>query len=110
MIFTEIHGDLDHEYYRNDATKNDLNLYLKTDYNITNKFNVYLDLQTRLVDYTFEGFDLKWRDVNQTVNLRFFNPKYGIFYSIYLRTLLYVHTQKEKENQIEMIILKSPLF
>ena len=32
VIFTEIYGDLDHEYYRNDATKNDLNLYLKTDY------------------------------------------------------------------------------
>ena len=57
VIFTEIHEDLDHEYYRNDATKNDLNLYLKTNYDLTNKFNIYLDLQTRFVDYTFEGFD-----------------------------------------------------
>ena len=82
VIFTEIHGDLDHEYYRNDATKNDLNLYLKTDYDLTNKLNLYLDLQTRFVDYTFEGFDENGEIANQTVNLRFFNPKYGIFYSI----------------------------
>ena len=57
VISTEIHGDLDHEYYRNDATKNDMNIYLRTDYTITNKLNAYLDLQTRFVDYTFEGFN-----------------------------------------------------
>jgi len=89
VIFTEIHGDLDHEYYRNDATKNDLNLYLKTDYAITNKLNVYLDLQTRFVDYTFEGFDANGEVANQTVNLRFFNPKYGIFYSITDKSSVY---------------------
>ena len=88
MIFTEIHGDLDHEYYRNNATKNDLNLYLKTNYALTNKLNVYLDLQTRVVDYTFEGFDSNGEIADQTVNLRFFNPKYGIFYSI-TENLLY---------------------
>ena len=53
---------LDHEYYRNDAIKNDLNIYLKTDYDLTKKLNLYLDLQTRFVDYTFEGFDRNRRD------------------------------------------------
>ena len=81
LVSTEIHGDLDHEYYRNNATKNDMNVYLKTDYAITNKLNTYIDLQARFVDYTFEGFDVNGNIADQTVNLKFFNPKYGLFYS-----------------------------
>ena len=98
VIFTEIHEDLDHEYYRNDATKNDLNLYLKTNYDLTNKFNIYLDLQTRLVDYTFEGFDRNGVVANQTVNLRFFNPKYGIFYSISEKSSVYASYSEGKRE------------
>ena len=98
VIFTEIYGDLDHEYYRNDATKNDLNLYLKTDYALTNKLNAYLDLQTRVVDYTFEGFDSNGEIAEQTVNLRFFNPKYGIFYSISENSSVYASYSEGKRE------------
>ena len=98
VIFTEIYGDLDHEYYRNDATKNDLNLYLKTDYALTNKLNAYLDLQTRFVDYTFEGFDANGEAANQTVNLRFFNPKYGIFYSMSENSSVYASYSEGKRE------------
>ena len=98
VIFTEIYGDLDHEYYRNDATKNDLNLYLKTDYALTNKLNAYLDLQTRFVDYTFEGFDENREAANQTVNLRFFNPKYGIFYSMSENSSVYASYSEGKRE------------
>ena len=59
-----------------------MNIYLRTDYTITNKLNAYLDLQTTFVDYTFEGFNENGDIANQTVNLRFFNPKYGLFYSL----------------------------
>ena len=98
VIFTEIYGDLDHEYYRNDATKNDLNLYLKIDYALTNKLNAYLDLQTRFVDYTFEGFDANGEAANQTVNLRFFNPKYGIFYSMSENSSVYASYSEGKRE------------
>ena len=98
VIFTEIYGDLDHEYYRNDATKNDLNLYLKIDYALTNKINAYLDLQTRFVDYTFEGFDANGEAANQTVNLRFFNPKYGIFYSVSENSSVYASYSEGKRE------------
>ena len=98
VIFTEIYGDLDHEYYRNDATKNDLNLYLKTDYALTNKLNAYLDLQTRFVDYTFEGFDANGEAAYQTVNLRFFNPKYGIFYSMSENSSVYASYSEGKRE------------
>ena len=32
VIWSELYSDMDHEYYRNEATKNDQNIYLKTDY------------------------------------------------------------------------------
>ena len=82
VIFTEIQGDLDHEYYRNEALKKDLNLYVKANYDLSNKLNVYLDLQARFVDYTFEGFNSNGEVSDQAVNLKFFNPKYGLFYSL----------------------------
>ena len=82
VIWSELYSDMDHEYYRNEATKKDLNLYVKADYDLTNKLNAYLDLQARFVDYTFEGFNSNGEVSDQTVNLKFFNPKYGLFYSL----------------------------
>ena len=109
VISTEIHGDLDHEYYRNDATKNDMNIYLRTDYTITNKLNAYLDLQTRFVDYTFEGFNENGDIANQTVNLRFFNPKYGLFYSLNNNSSLYVsYSEGKREPNRNDYIESSP--
>ena len=109
VISTEIHGDLDHEYYRNDATKNDMNIYLRTDYNITNKLNAYLDLQTRFVDYTFEGFNENGDIANQTVNLRFFNPKYGLFYSLNNNSSFYVsYSEGKREPNRNDYIESSP--
>ena len=109
VISTEIHGDLDHEYYRNDATKNDMNIYLRTDYTITNKLNAYLDLQTRFVDYTFEGFNENGDIANQTVNLRFFNPKYGLFYSLNNNSSFYVsYSEGKREPNRNDYIESSP--
>ncbi len=109
VVSTEIHGDLDHEYYRNDATKNDMNIYLRTDYTITNKLNAYLDLQTRFVNYTFEGFNENGDIANQTVDLRFFNPKYGLFYSLSNNSSFYVsYSEGKREPNRNDYIESSP--
>ena len=81
-----------------------MNIYLRTDYTITTNSIAYLDLQTRFVNYTFEGFNENGDIANQTVDLRFFNPKYGLFYSLSNNSSFMYHTLKEKENQTEMII------
>ena len=109
VVSTEIHGDLDHEYYRNDATKNDMNIYLRTDYTITNKLNAFLDLQTRFVNYTFEGFNENGDIANQTVDLRFFNPKYGLFYSLSNNSSFYVsYSEGKREPNRNDYIESSP--
>ena len=109
VVSTEVHGDLDYEYYRNNATKNDRNVYLKTDYAITNKLNTYIDLQARFVDYTFEGFDVNGNIADQTVNLKFFNPKYGLFYSFSDNSSFYAsYSEGKREANRNDYIESSP--
>ena len=47
----------DHEYYRNKGTKNDGNIYLKADYQLTNGLNMYADMQYRFIIYNMDGID-----------------------------------------------------
>ena len=109
VVSTETHENLDYEYYRNDATKNDMNIYLKTDYAFTNKINAYLDLQARFVDYTFEGFDENGEVADQTINLRFFNPKYGLFYSFTNKSSFYAsYSEGKREPNRNDYIESSP--
>ena len=75
------------EYYRSKVNKFDGNIYLKANYELNSKLNIYADLQYRLVNYTLTGVNDQWDDaigamqtldVNKQFN--FFNPKVGAFY------------------------------
>ena len=76
----------DHEYYRNKGTKTDGNIYLKADYGLTDKLNVYADMQYRHIDYRIKGTNDKWNsltdeglqqlDIDERFD--FFNPKVGL--------------------------------
>ena len=75
-------GALRHVYYDNDATKVDRNAYAKFHYRYSNKISLYADLQKRFIDYTFIGFDEEAKNVEQTAEFDFFNPKLGFHYQI----------------------------
>ncbi|MBT3417196.1 MAG: TonB-dependent receptor [Flavobacteriales bacterium] len=109
VISTEIHGDLEHEYYRNEATKNDYNIYLKGDYKLTQKINLFADLQSRIIDYNFEGLNDDGTIANQNVNLNFFNPKFGLFYNISDKTAIYTsYSVANKEPNRNDYVESSP--
>lgn len=76
-------------YYEDNATKNDGNLYAKAFYQFTPKLNGFGDFQVRNVYYSFLGFDRNLRNVQQTANLTFFNPKAGLTYTISDRQTVY---------------------
>ncbi len=76
-----------HEYYRNNGTKYDANIYLKAEYRPIECLNIYADAQYRHIGYRIEGNNDKWNDatdshqalaINEKFN--FFNPKAGISY------------------------------
>lgn len=75
-------GEKGHRYYENDASKNDINVYAKVNYNVGSKISLMADLQARIISYTFLGFDNELNNVDQTVNLTFVNPKAGLNYKI----------------------------
>ena len=80
----------EHEYYRNKGTKNDGNIYLKADYQLTDGLNMYADMQYRHIKYQIEGMNDKWNSVTndglQRLNIdetfNFFNPKVGLNWQI----------------------------
>jgi len=67
-------------YYDNVAVKDDVNLYAKATYEVSNGLFLYGDLQGRWVDYRFDGINNDLRDVTGQVNFAFFNPKFGFTY------------------------------
>jgi iron complex outermembrane receptor protein len=69
-------------YYSDNAIKTDFNLYAKAFYQFASSLNGFLDLQVRTVGYSFLGFNSQLQNVQQSVNLTFFNPKAGLTYSI----------------------------
>ena len=81
--------DIRERYYDNNATKTDGNLYSKTNVQLSNKLNAFLDLQVRQINYNFLGFDNQLRNVEQEANFLFFNPKIGASYALHSSTKLY---------------------
>lgn len=91
-------GDLlpDHEYYRNNGTKDDINIYLRSDYRPIDCVNIYADLQYRHIGYRINGDNDKWNDAtdsNQQLAIKeyfnFFNPKAGVSWLLNSNNRLY---------------------
>ncbi|NND05412.1 MAG: TonB-dependent receptor plug domain-containing protein [Saprospiraceae bacterium] len=71
-------GEQGLEYYRNDASKHDANIYGQVTYELFDKTELFADLQWRHIDYSFQGFNQLLQASDQEVNLLFFNPKFGL--------------------------------
>ncbi len=80
---------IDKNYYDDAANKTDFNMYMKANYIIAEKINIYADLQYRTIDYSFLGYNSALVNTQQSVVLSFFNPKYGINYNINDKITLY---------------------
>jgi iron complex outermembrane receptor protein len=69
----------DYQYSDNNAQKNDFNIFARADYH-AGKFLFYADMQYRHIYYSFLGYDENLNNVQQQVDLDFFNPKAGLTY------------------------------
>lgn len=77
-----------YQYSRDDADKKDFNVFGKADYKI-GKVTLFADLQYRHVYYSFLGYNDYLQNVQQQVELAFFNPKAGITYQFNAYNNLY---------------------
>ena len=70
------------KYYFSDATKNEFAVFSKATFKLDNKWQFFIDLQGRFIDYSTGGItsDLVGIDVDKS--FEFFNPKAGITYQL----------------------------
>lgn len=80
----------DHRWYENSGEKRDLNVFAKAQYQATQKLNLYADLQVRGINYRLNGIDDDLRDITQTHDFLFFNPKAGAYYQLNSYNSLYL--------------------
>jgi iron complex outermembrane recepter protein len=82
VVWAQFAGDIPqgYRYYENDARKTDFNIYNKWNYRLSDRWDTYLDLQYRRVSYDFLGYNIELDQVDQSVALGFFNPKFGLQY------------------------------
>lgn len=72
-------------YYNNFGNKDEVTAYSKFSYSFSKKWNLFLDLQYRMVFY--EATSIKFNRVNDT--FRFVNPKSGIGYQLDAKNAFY---------------------
>ncbi len=70
-----------YRWYNGTGNKKDLNTFLKVNYLLSDKINLYGDLQFRKINYLIAGFDENLKDVTQSHRYNFFNPKAGFIYN-----------------------------
>jgi len=87
VVWTQYYVPTNNRYYNTFGNKDDVNIYAKLSKDINSKFNVFTDLQYRLVYYQANG--VQATDVNDT--FRFFNPKLGANFRVNLSNSIYAY-------------------
>ncbi|NOQ26595.1 MAG: TonB-dependent receptor plug domain-containing protein [Bacteroidales bacterium] len=84
ILWSEFSNNIekDYEWYNNNGTKTDFNIFGKINYTVFSKLHIYGDLQYRNVRYKMIGIDDDFKNLEQSHNYDFFNPKAGLFFDI----------------------------
>ncbi|NNC70342.1 MAG: TonB-dependent receptor, partial [Flavobacteriaceae bacterium] len=76
-------------YYFSDAKKSDFSFFSKASVNLNEKWEAYLDLQGRFVNYATDGLTSSRVAIDIDKNFGFFNPKLGLTYTLNSKNSLY---------------------
>lgn len=79
----------DYRWYKSHSIKTDFNIFAKVFYQVTDKFNLFGDLQYRTVGYDMKGISDKLQDITRNTSFQFFNPKLGLNYQLNTKASLY---------------------
>ena len=91
VIWSQFTGnsEINHEWYRSKALKNDFNIFAKAEYALTSNLNTWVDLQYRRIYYSIDGIDDDQRNISQNHTYNFFNPKAGVSYQLSTKQSIY---------------------
>ncbi|MBA4851966.1 TonB-dependent receptor [Emticicia sp. BO119] len=79
----------DYRWYQSRSIKTDFNIFGKIFYQVTDKFNLFGDIQYRTVGYDRKGIADKLQDITRNTSFEFFNPKLGLNYQLNSQASLY---------------------
>jgi iron complex outermembrane receptor protein len=71
-----------YQWYYNQGIKTDFNIYAKAIQQLGENFNLYGDVQYRMINYDIEGIHDDFKDLTQVQEFSFINPKAGARYQI----------------------------
>lgn len=74
--------DFKHRWYENTGDKTDFNIFSKVNYALDDNFNLYADFQYRRIAYDIDGIHDDLRDISQSHDFNFINPKAGIYITL----------------------------
>ena len=80
---------IEYQYYFNAGDKRDFNIFLKANYQLTDKLNAFADMQYRNISYEASGVENKQNEFEIDVAYDFFNPKVGLTYQFNERQQMY---------------------
>ncbi len=87
----------EHEYYRNNALKNEISTFAKAIYKL-NQFEIFGDLQLRNIDYKTYVIDANAEEgMNLNEKWTFFNPKFGVNYKIENGKIFFSYAKAHRE-------------
>lgn len=84
-------AEYDRKWYDNTGTKTDYHIFGKLTYDFNEKFEGYLDLHYRGINYDIAGTHDDLRDLTQSHTYNFFNPKLGLSFQINQHHGLYAY-------------------
>ena len=85
-------GSINQQYYYSDGTKTDYNVFTKITGQLINNLGFYIDLQYRGIMHNIEGVnDDGVTNITQSHQYLFFNPKFGLTWSINEKNKAYVY-------------------
>lgn len=95
---------INHQYYLNNGSKNDYNVYAKMQWLASKKLSVFADAQYRKVDFNAGGMEDNLDSISVNKTFGFFNPKIGLVYS-YKRSEFYLfgglgHREPNRDNLV----------
>jgi len=79
----------DYRWYESRSIKTDFNIFAKAFYQVTDKFNLFGDVQYRTVSYDMNGIADKLQDITRQTSFQFFNPKLGLNYQLSNKASVY---------------------
>ncbi|MEP1096223.1 MAG: TonB-dependent receptor [Cyclobacteriaceae bacterium] len=84
IIWAQFAGNVDirDRYYDGNGVKKDFNTFLKVNYQVGDRFNLFGDAQVRTINYETAGLDSDRSAYDIDTDFTFFNPKVGLTYAV----------------------------